>query len=76
MALIKPKDILNLTPRFVMVDLDNLDEVDALFSAAIKRASPEQLLVYIRQRRSAEDIAADNEAERKDQQEEERGDYR
>jgi hypothetical protein len=76
MALIDPKDVLRKTPHHVTIDINNMAEVDALFTAAIQRLSPKQLADYIRQRRSAEEIRADNIAEQKDKDEEERGDYR
>ena len=62
--------------NLVWVDINDLAQVDALFSAAIRRASPQQLLDYIRQRKSPEEIRADNEEEQKDQEEEDRGEYR
>ena len=77
MALIDPKDVLRkTTPHHVTIDINDMKQVDALFTAALARLSPMQLANYIRQRRTAEEIRADNLAEQKDQEEEERGDYR
>ena len=76
MALIDPKDVLRKSPHNVTIDINDMKQVDALFTAALARLSPMQLANYIRQRRTAEEIRADNIAEQRDQQEEERGDFR
>jgi hypothetical protein len=65
MALIDPKNVLRPLVRdnLLTLDLNNLEHVNALCH-------------MLRQVRTRAEIEADNAAEQKDQEEEERGDYR